>query len=106
MGDKYNQLCVISGVLLENGKELEDYFLKEFEVRVKYAETVITNGSIEKNEEGGRHDVLFFVHDDDVQKFAIPRFKAGIRWWEDVVKYNDNSYLYPQEILDKYPANW
>jgi hypothetical protein len=30
----------------------------------------------------------------------------GIRWWEDVIKYNDNSNLYPNEFLQSHPAIW
>jgi hypothetical protein len=32
--------------------------------------------------------------------------QVGIRWWEDVVSYNDNSHLYSKEILDKYSVKW
>jgi hypothetical protein len=55
---------------------------------------------------GGRNDLFFFVHDEDVAKFAIPRLQMGIRWWEDVVSYNHGSYLYTKETLEKYPINW
>ena len=55
---------------------------------------------------GGRNDVLFYVASEDIAKFAIPKIQIGARWWEDVVKYNDDSYLYPQEILDKYRPQW
>ena len=87
-------------------EDFEKYFLDEFNVRVKFLEIVITNGNIERNEEGGRSDLFFYLHDDDVMKFAVERLAMGIRWWEDVVSYNDNAYLYPQEILDKYKVKW
>jgi hypothetical protein len=71
-----------------------------------FCEEVITNGSEERNEEGGRCDILFYIHDEDIRKFALPRLSLGIRWWEDVVKYNDGAYLYSEEILKKYPVTW
>jgi hypothetical protein len=106
--NQFTQLCVWPGTTLGDNTE-EDFitFMKnEFDVRAKFAEIVITNGSIERNEEGGRHDLFFFVHNEDVDKFAVKRLAIGIRWWEDVVKYNDGAYLYNQEVLDKYPVNW
>jgi hypothetical protein len=55
---------------------------------------------------GGRSDVFFYIHDEDITKFAVPRLGLGIRWWEDVVHYNNNSHLYSKEILDKYSVKW
>lgn len=107
--EKFNQLCIWPATMLgdSTAEEFEKFFSDEFNgVRVKFAEEVITNGSLERNEEGGRHDLLFFVHDDDIAKFAVPRLQFGIRWWEDVVKYNDCFYLYSEEILNKYPVTW
>jgi hypothetical protein len=39
-------------------------------------------------------------------KFAVPRLSLGIRWWEDVIKYNDNSHLYPLEFIEANPPKW
>jgi len=106
--NKFNQLCVLQGTILgENSiQDFEQFFIDNFNARVKFCEEVKTNGSIERNEEGGRNDILFYVHDDDIPNFALNRFAYGIRWWEDVVSYNDNSYLYSQEVLDKYEVKW
>jgi hypothetical protein len=30
----------------------------------------------------------------------------GIRWWEDVIVYNDNSHLYPEEFIQENPPTW
>jgi hypothetical protein len=57
-------------------------------------------------ETGGRNDVFFHVHSDDIAEFAVKRFSIGIRWWEDVVKYNDNSHLYTTEFLEANPTTW
>lgn len=110
--NKFNQLCVWRGTLLgdKTPKDFEELFkLKKY--RVKFAEEVTTNPDKDDcgNDipgTGGRTDILFYIHDDDIQRFALFRFQLGISWWEDVVKYNKKSYLYSEEILKKYPVKW
>ena len=108
--ENFKQLCVWPGTIVgqDSIEEFESVMEKEFGVRVKYAEEVITNPdpgeTIEQS--GGRTDLFFWLHDDDVNKWAIQRLQLGIRWWEDVISYNDNSYLYPQEVIDRYPVTW
>jgi len=106
--NKFNQLCVWQGTVLGDSsiEDFINFFKEKLNARVKFCEEVKTNGSIERNEEGGRNDILFYIHDDNIPNFALNRFEYGIRWWEDVVSYNDNSYLYSQEILDKYEVKW
>lgn len=108
MENQFKQLCVWPGTMLGDNtvNDFEKFIKETFDVRVKFAEEVITNGSKERDEEGGRHDLFFFVHNEDISKFAVKRLAYGIRWWEDVVSYNDGAYLYSQEILDKYSVNW
>jgi hypothetical protein len=82
-----------------------------FGTRIKYETEVRTLPDVDDYgvvipETGGRNDVFFYAHADDIEKFAVPRLKAGIRWWEDVVGYNDNSHIYPKDILDKYKLTW
>ena len=112
MENKFNQLCVWHGTILGNSS-VEDFeaFFKDKGFRVKFAEEVVTNPDKDEfgndvPETGGRHDLLFYIHDDDIPEFALKRFNLGIRWWEDVVKYNDNSDWYSEEILSKYPVKW
>jgi hypothetical protein len=108
--ENFKQLCVWPGTLvgLEEVERFESFFKDEFGVRIKYAEEVLTNPDPGETLEqsGGRNDVLFWVHDEDIAGFAIKRLQMGIRWWEDVIKYNDNSHLYTKEILDKYLITW
>ncbi|MBY6842837.1 hypothetical protein [Clostridium botulinum] len=106
--NKFNQLCVLQGVTLGDSQadEFVNFIKTELNTRVKFCEEVITQGNVERQEEGGRHDLLFYVHDDDISHFAIKRLSMGIRWWEDVVSYNDEVYLYSNEVLDKYPVMW
>lgn len=111
--NNFTQLCVWQGVTLEgsSSKEFEDFFLDNFSTRIKYEMEIKTLPDLDSEgnhipNTGNRNDVFFYVHADDIMKFAVPRLSIGIRWWEDVIVYNDNTHLYPQEFLDKYPATW
>lgn len=111
--NKFTQLCVWQGVVLDGFtiQEFENYMFDNFGARIKYEAEAKTLPDLDDNAHpipntGNRNDVFFYVHADDIMKFAVPRLSIGIRWWEDVVKYNDNSYLYPKEFLEKYPATW
>ena len=101
----FSQLCVWPGTLVgkDNIEDFEDFFKNEMGVRVKFMEEVKTLPG--DGGEGGRNDVLFYIHDEDVGKFAVPRLRMGIRWWEDVLD-NEKDKLYPQEIYKKYPKTW
>jgi hypothetical protein len=104
---KFNQLCVWEGTLVgkEEIKSFEKFFKNEMNVRVKYMEEIETLPTPDEPNTGGRNDVFFYVHDEDIPKFAIPRLSLGIRWWEDVLG-NGNGVLYSQEVLTKYPKTW
>ena len=106
--NKFNQLCVWQGTVLGDSsvEDFTNFFKENFNARVKFCEEVKTNGSVERNEEGGRNDIFFYIHDDDMGHFALKRLALGIRWWEDVVSYNDGAYLYSQDVLDGYPIKW
>ena len=107
----FKQLCVWPGTIVGKGNEKDfvDFMKKEFNARVKLAEEVTTNpdqcNDVDVPETGGRNDVFFFVHDEDVLGFAVPRLKAGIRWWEDVV-FNESHLIYPKEVIERYPTTW
>ena len=109
----YTQLCVWPGTILGDStpQDLENFFLDEMETRIKFHAEVQTLPDMDENrtpdpETGGRTDVFFYVHSDDVASFAVPRLKMGIRWWEDVVGYNDNRHLYTEEFLNANPLTW
>jgi len=113
MENEFTQLCVWPGTVIgqENIEEFETFFKDEFNVRLKYLTEVETLPDLDKNgnaepDTGGRNDAFFFIHNEDIDKFAVKRLQFGIRWWEDVIKYNDNSHLYTQEFLDAYPPTW
>ena len=110
--NKYTQLCVWAGTDLGDSKpeEMVKFFKDEMNTRIKYKCEVSTKpdveGGIEIPGTGGRIDQFFYVHSDDVGHFAVPRLKMGIRWWEDVVGYNDNSALYTEEFIEANPLTW
>ena len=110
----FTQLCVWPGVLLGDSsvEEFESFFKSELGVRIKYHTEVQTLPDLDEMgnpvpDTGDRNDVFFFVHSDDIAKFAMPRLEMGIRWWEDVIKYNDNSkHLYTPEFIEANPVTW
>ena len=111
--ENYNQLCVWPGTTLEGSTtaELESFFLEEMNIRIKYHTEVKTLPDLDKDdnpvpETGGRNDMFFYVHTDDITRFSFSRLKMGIQWWEDVVGYNDNRHLYTTEFLNAHPLNW
>lgn len=112
MKNDFTQLCVWPGTVLGDStpKDLEDFFLNEMGVRVKYHTEVETLPDIENGkavpDTGGRNDLFFFIHTEDIPKFALQRFQFGIRWWEDVIVYNDNRHLYTDEFLEANPPTW
>ena len=106
--NQFNQLCVLQGCLMPEGgaKELESFFKDEMGVTVKFETEVKTlPDTPECTETGGRNDVFFYIADDDISKFAVPRLSMGIRWYEDVLG-NGGGKLYPTEILEKYEKTW
>ena len=107
MKKEFNQLCVWPGTVVGNSKKVQKDFIKFFKdemgVTVKYETEVKTLA--DETGPGGRNDLFFYIADDDIGKFAIPRLSMGIRWWEDVLG-NGNDKLYSSEILKKYPKTW
>lgn len=104
----YNQVCVWPGTILpETHIEKFVTHFKENGFRIQHLETLRTrpdhDGSGNEIEgTGGRSDVLFAIHNDDVMKFAIPRLQMGIRWIEDVLdnEPEDVPSLYPQRVVE------
>lgn len=104
--DGFKQVCVWPGTVLpaEQVNEFVQWMADEFKTRVQFLESITT--APDRDElgyvvagTGGRHDVFFAVHNDDVVKFAIPRLSLGIRWIEDVFG-NGNGDLYPARVAE------
>ena len=105
--NQFNQLCVWPGTVVGDSKKVQEDFVKFFKdelgVTVKYETEVKTLA--DETGPGGRNDLFFYIADDDVMKFAIPRLQMGIRWYEDVLG-NGGDKLYPTEVLEKYEKTW
>ena len=108
--NQFNQLCVWPGTVVGDSKKVQKDFIKFFKdemgVTVKY-ETEVKTLPDEPGctLTGGRNDLFFYIADDDIGKFAVPRLQMGIRWWEDVLG-NGGGNLYTEEFLEKYPKTW
>ena len=110
MESQFNQLCVWPGVVVGDSKKVQEDFIKFFKdemgVEVKYETEVKTlPDNPGCTETGGRNDIFFYIADDDIGKFAIPRLNMGIRWYEDVLS-NGGGDIYPTEVLEKYEKTW
>ncbi len=108
----YLQLCVWEGVTLDGADpcEFETWFLNEVKARIRFMEVVLTRpdfkDGLEVPNTGGRSDIFFYVHQDDIPIFSINRFNLGnCRWWEDVLG-NGGGRLYPESVLEKYEKKW
>ncbi len=103
----YPIVCVWPGTGLPEGQEqdLVDWFKTEFGVKVQFLEVIFTkpDRGDKGPEAGGRSDVFFAVHKEDVMKFAMPKIQIEARWLEDVLdKGNYRSPIYPHRVFD-YP---
>ena len=103
----YNQVCVYPGILLPEGKEenFERYF-GSLGFRIQFLEKILTMPDKDSDgvpivNTGGRSDILFAIHDEDIMDFAIPRLQMGIRWIEDVLDNEEEGCsIYPERVLE------
>jgi hypothetical protein len=99
--ENYNQVCVWEGTIVgpEKIREFEKFMMEQFEVRAQYLEELKTKPDKGVKGTGGRNDLFFAVHDEDVDKFSVPRLGYGIRWIEDVLsKENYKIKIYPLRV--------
>lgn len=103
----YTQVCVWPATTVGDDKveqaEFEKWFLERFSTRIQYLEEIKTKPDLKDGKPiegtGGRSDIFFAVHKDDVGKFAIPRLQLEIRWIEDVLaKCNYHQEIYPERV--------
>lgn len=99
----FAQVCVWPGTVVGSSEieKFEKFMLDEFGVRVQYLEEITTKPNSNESNTGGRNDLFFAIHADDVGKFAIPRLQAGIRWIEDVLAPgNYRHQIYPARVFE------
>ena len=104
----YNQVCLIAGIIPpkneEEIKKFETLIFDKFKTRIKYIDYMLTKPDTDSDgnnvpNTGGRLDVLFYVHDEDISIFAVPRFSIRARWIEDVLAdMNYRCKIYPDSI--------
>jgi len=107
----FTQVCVWPGTsgVPDDLPGFTQFFVDEFKTRVQFLEEIVTAPDHDARgrpvpKTGGRTDVFFAVHKDDIGHFAVPRFKIGVRWIEDVL---DNEAfrtpehsIYPTRVVD------
>lgn len=99
--NSYQQICVLRGVS-DSLDDLSKLIPETFDVRVQMLDEFRTRAG--QGGEGGRRDVLFLIHADDISKFAVPRLEYGISWWEDYLA--NSKSIVPPSIKKKYPKEW
>lgn len=97
--ENFNQVCVWQGTIIGEDRvsEFTEWCKDTFDVRVQYLEEYKTLPDVNDfgnpvEGTGGRNDVIFAIHDEDVNKFVVSRFEYGIRWIEDVISNNPDIY--------------
>lgn len=109
--ENYTQLVCWQGTKLSSfdppQSEIDEIVavFKEIDVRIKYVDVLKTNPGL--GGEGGRSDIFFYVHKDDMCKLAFWRLGNDhtIKWWEDVLD-NGGACLYPKEFVEAHPRSW
>lgn len=105
--NKFTQLCVWEGTTLGKGThhDLARFILEELGAQIKFDSVQLTLPTPGDPESGGRSDIFFYMHSEDVGKCAMLRLQYGIRWWEDVIS-NGGGYLYSEEFRETHPTTW
>ena len=97
----YKQVVVWRGLVLsesdtptkEDINDFETYLDKEMKFKVKYITEYKTSADRKNGKKvedtGGRNDVLFYIHKDNIPKFAMWKLQTSgeVSWRED---YQDN----------------
>lgn len=97
-GEEFGQVCVWPGTLVGGDVDaFVKFMLLELKTRVVYLEEIETLPG--KGGPGGRNDLFFAVHEDDIGRFTVPRLSMGIRWIEDAISQaNGGNQIYPERI--------
>jgi hypothetical protein len=103
----FTQVVVWPGTVLEAEQvpEFEQWMMDEFRTRAQYLETILTaptmrNGAPVEGT-GGRSDLFFAIHTEDIANLAISRFEFGMRWVEDVIaEINGGCALWPERVKE------
>ena len=104
--EHFNQVCVWPGCLIDGNIEGFTELMKEkLNTRVQYLEEIETGPDMKNGRPvkgtGGRNDLFFAVHDEDIVGFAFPRLSVSVRWIEDVLNNEEEGCsLYPERVKE------
>lgn len=101
LNDGFKQVAIWTGTVVgvEAASSFEEFMKTELEVRVQYLEEVLTNPDKGEPGTGGRNDLIFAVHTEDLAKFAVKRFGlVDPPSWIDDAYGNGRGYLYDERI--------
>ena len=102
----FNQVCVWRGCIVgkDHSQEFEEWMANEMGSRVKYIEEIETLPDMVNGEPvpetGGRNDLFFYVHTNDIPNFSIKRLQFGVSWIEDAISNMGSSIIYPEHVKD------
>lgn len=65
--------------------DFEQFILDELGARAQFIGVYETLPTPSEPDSGGRSDLVFAVHEDDIPKFAPRRFMYDMRWVDDVL---------------------
>lgn len=95
----FKQIVIWLGTIVgtDSINEFESYFLKELGFKVKYL------SEFKLNNENKNNCVLFYIHTDDIPKFAMFRLTTmDMKWFEDFVENNMDEGIIPDDIMKLY----
>jgi hypothetical protein len=102
----FDQVCVWPGVKLRPGCTQEwESVMRDMGVRVQWLEEIATRPDTDELGNkvpgtGGRTDIFFAVHREDIGRMAALRQELGMRWIEDVLwGVNYRSQIYPRRVF-------
>ena len=113
----FTQVCVWPACVVVNNKKVSDQsnqdkinkfeqsMFNNFRTRIQYLEEIKTKPDHDEHKliegTGGRNDLFFAVHNEDIGQFAVPRLTMGIRWIEEVLASdNYRCQIYPNRVFE------
>jgi hypothetical protein len=97
--DGFAQVAVWPGTTLdsEEVETFEKWVESDLGARCQFLEVITTKP--DSSGPGGRSDLFFAVHQDDIERFSIARLQHGMRWLDDAISLaNGGNQLYPARV--------
>ncbi len=104
--EHFDQVCIWQGVHIpvDEMRFFEAFFKQEMHARVQFLEVLVTKPDSENGVDipntGGRPDILFAVHNDDIEQILRVKLRFQFRWIEDVLSFYNYKYpVYPDRVF-------